>query len=602
MNNLTDNEKLIRRLAALTVATDQRSHRKTVLLGAGSSIAAGVPSWHKVCELIASKLHLKNTPQDNSIDLVKNYFAKNPSDSHERFLSLYPEISTFTPTSGHTHLAHLVRQGYISLILTTNWDPLVEIAMSKVLRPDQYRLLVRGETSDEQIAKSLRISPLPKIIKLHGDLSARLFHVTDSEMPKLSQELKRAIINLSSELFVVGSSLEDPDLINLITGDDIPAKIFYISPNSPKEGTAAHSVLRSNRHDIISGKEGTFDGFFTSLNLSVQRELISSGKWNGASLQKEIILALERGASTVSYNTVNQYVKDFARKIKARKPDLIAFIDDKLAPGGTEIARRLLDSNISLPPHIRVSIESDIMNRVVNRKAVVDESSGSDEAIRILLIDSVSFSGNTLKLASEIVSSRFPNADVELAALVVSSQLLERSRSGTEHWLKSLTYQLETDRHDIMFPWGSTFSTATINRTIGYVNPPRCVQIFRKPWGSGEIFVDEEYCSVRVLTVDAGQKLSFQRHLCRDELFVALDDETGFDISGHPFDDKPINEFDSRIESVSLEKGDYLLVPKGVWHRARALRNRARLLEIGLGSYDEINDIDRMFDDYGRCQ
>lgn len=136
---------------------------------------------------------------------------------------------------------------------------------------------------------------------------------------------------------------------------------------------------------------------------------------------------------------------------------------------------------------------------------------------------------------------------------------------------------------------------------IGFsVEPPRSVQIFRRPWGSGEIFVDQENCSVRVLTIDAGHKLSFQRHLCRDELFVALDDETGFDISGQDFGDDAVDQFDTRIESVALGRGDYLLVPRGIWHRARALRSRVRLLEIGLGIYDEDRDIERLLDEYGR--
>ena len=182
----------------------------------------------------------------------------------------------------------------------------------------------------------------------------------------------------------------------------------------------------------------------------------------------------------------------------------------------------------------------------------------------------------------------------------MSRQLIERSASKKEAWLSRVTYQLETDRHDITFPWGSTYSTAGLDREIGYLEPPRAVRIFRRPWGSGEIFVDQEGCSVRLLTVESGQRLSFQRHVCRDELFIALDDEAGFDISGHDFGDDEIEEFDGRIDSVALSRGDYLFVPKGVWHRARAPRTRVRLLEIGLGIYDEDEDIERLLDDYGR--
>jgi len=72
------------------------------------------------------------------------------------------------------------------------------------------------------------------------------------------------------------------------------------------------------------------------------------------------------------------------------------------------------------------------------------------------------------------------------------------------------------------------------------------------------------------------------------------------DVSGHDFGSEAIDEYDARIESVTLLEGDYLLVPYGVWHCIRASRSRVRLLEIAFGIYDEEFDIDRLIDQYGR--
>jgi mannose-6-phosphate isomerase-like protein (cupin superfamily) len=106
---------------------------------------------------------------------------------------------------------------------------------------------------------------------------------------------------------------------------------------------------------------------------------------------------------------------------------------------------------------------------------------------------------------------------------------------------------------------------------------------------------------VRLLTIEATRRLSFQRHLCRDELFVALDDNIGLDICAEELavDADP---YDEHVKSLILEKGDYVLIPRGVWHRTKASMDRVRLLEIGFGLYDQNYDIERRWDDYERAR
>ena len=114
---------------------------------------------------------------------------------------------------------------------------------------------------------------------------------------------------------------------------------------------------------------------------------------------------------------------------------------------------------------------------------------------------------------------------------------------------------------------------------------------------------DEKFCSVRILTIEADKCLSFQRHLCRDEFFVSIDENIGLEICGESLDD--CDQYGSfsdipYIKSLVLEKGDYILIPKGIWHRFKASKERVRLLEIGYGIYDQDNDIERKEDPYGR--
>jgi dTDP-4-dehydrorhamnose 3,5-epimerase-like enzyme len=82
---------------------------------------------------------------------------------------------------------------------------------------------------------------------------------------------------------------------------------------------------------------------------------------------------------------------------------------------------------------------------------------------------------------------------------------------------------------------------------------------------------------------------------------VALDDNIGLDICAEELDTNA-DQYDENVKSLILEKGDYVLIPRGVWHRTKASMDRVRLLEIGFGLYDQDHDIERRWDDYERAR
>ncbi|MEW5923592.1 MAG: cupin domain-containing protein, partial [Candidatus Zixiibacteriota bacterium] len=131
-----------------------------------------------------------------------------------------------------------------------------------------------------------------------------------------------------------------------------------------------------------------------------------------------------------------------------------------------------------------------------------------------------------------------------------------------------------------------TQSTADTNREFLLRDgSTRMVECKKRPWGNMEIFSENTISTVKLLTINAGQCLSKQRHYCRDELFIALDDNVGFQIEE---------------KRVVLEKGDYIIIPRGVTHRVSAYKNSARVLEVIYGFYDQIHDLERLEDKYGR--
>ncbi|MHC4334566.1 MAG: ElyC/SanA/YdcF family protein [Planctomycetota bacterium] len=111
-----------------------------------------------------------------------------------------------------------------------------------------------------------------------------------------------------------------------------------------------------------------------------------------------------------------------------------------------------------------------------------------------------------------------------------------------------------------------------------------------RPWGKYREFLLNAKGTVRILTVHPGQRMSEQRHMHRDELFIPLDDGLRIKI-------------DERW--IEPTKDTYLLIPRGQWHRivvADNIDQPVQVLEVAFGEYDQVGDIERRADDYGRAK
>ena len=108
-----------------------------------------------------------------------------------------------------------------------------------------------------------------------------------------------------------------------------------------------------------------------------------------------------------------------------------------------------------------------------------------------------------------------------------------------------------------------------------------------RPWGDFRSFCTNENVTVKVITVNPGQRLSLQTHAKRAELWTVLDDA--------PME---VTVGDRTWQAV---KDEMVWVPQGAVHRmANPGTSVARILEVGYGHFDE-NDIIRLEDDYARA-
>jgi len=106
----------------------------------------------------------------------------------------------------------------------------------------------------------------------------------------------------------------------------------------------------------------------------------------------------------------------------------------------------------------------------------------------------------------------------------------------------------------------------------------------KRPWGSFEKFNENVQCTVKLLHIKPGCRLSLQYHHQRKEFWKIVKGSASVQVQN--------------IEST-LEEGDDIIIPSGAKHRIQAHNSGCTVLEISYGSFDE-NDIVRIEDDYER--
>ena len=109
------------------------------------------------------------------------------------------------------------------------------------------------------------------------------------------------------------------------------------------------------------------------------------------------------------------------------------------------------------------------------------------------------------------------------------------------------------------------------------------MEIAVRPWGNFRTYVMNDKCTVKILHVNAGQKLSRQYHKKREELWIILDEGLVVEVG------------DKVLHPKKLEE---IRIPKGAIHRLSG-KGGGDVLEISFGSFDE-QDIVRLDDEYGR--
>lgn len=258
-----------------------------LLIGSGTSTGAGVPTgWGVIKDLVkkAAAAHgsaLGGEPSDGDIEA---WWAENGDGKELGYSGLLESLGPnqaarsalirgyFEPTTAereegkkvpgaaHNSIAKLVRDGYVRVILTTNFDPLLEQALDAAAVP--YQVL---STDIEIEGRTPLVHSRCTVVKIHGDYRSLLQRNTVDELAEYSPAVGALLEEVFENygLVVNGWSADwDRALVTALKSRRIRRYPLFWSTLTPL-GTSAKPVAEQQGATVISGY--TADEFFPDL-------------------------------------------------------------------------------------------------------------------------------------------------------------------------------------------------------------------------------------------------------------------------------------------------------------------------------------------------
>jgi len=116
--------------------------------------------------------------------------------------------------------------------------------------------------------------------------------------------------------------------------------------------------------------------------------------------------------------------------------------------------------------------------------------------------------------------------------------------------------------------------------------PPESDRRIPKPWGHEQIWTQTERYVGKLIVIEAGKRLSLQKHLRKDESILVISGRMRLSLETD----------DGTLEEIEMGPGDHRRIPTGRIHRFSAIE----LTELVEVSTPELDDVIRIEDDFGR--
>jgi hypothetical protein len=252
----------IRDIANLIRAKKEQNQKCVVLLGAGASMSSGVIATNTIMEGLLAQYG--QDLKDGSLrDRFDRLWSRSDENTREMFLRPYLDLK---PSSGYARLAKLLDEGYFDIVITFNFDQLLEKALNDAGCTDVL-VVVRGEMhSDAAVRQSLEmIQPRIKILKMHGGLKGGdTFLFSRLEMHKYPEEIEKLLQELTRrDIIVCGYAFEDICVARAFP--DEGGSIYSVNPGGPPSNLVPYLMKRHSTDWSIDQNSGRFDDFFGEL-------------------------------------------------------------------------------------------------------------------------------------------------------------------------------------------------------------------------------------------------------------------------------------------------------------------------------------------------
>jgi len=186
-----------------------------LFLGAGVSIGSGIPGGFGVIQILKEK-YPNRFKKDKNYGYAEAFRAALPGMKNRKERRRFFEnlCAGKSPDRAHYLVAHLFNHGIFSVVITTNFDHLLEAALS-----NYCRLNPRIYLYDMHIEPCEYADEYPKIIKLHGDFLFDDLANLEREMKnRLNENMKHKIQDYLCErgLVVVGYGGDDTSIMEFL--------------------------------------------------------------------------------------------------------------------------------------------------------------------------------------------------------------------------------------------------------------------------------------------------------------------------------------------------------------------------------------------------
>jgi hypothetical protein len=269
--------------AALALHNSPR--RYALLLGSGLSRDTGIRTAVEItddliCQMAGDRINRHQNPEDwykethgGVAPTFTGLFSElsKSGEDQEAVLKPYFELKDnegnfqkIEPTLAHEAIARLVKSGLISMIITTNFDPLLEEAIRNL---GIHPLVITKETDERKMEV---VGDQCRIVMVNGKYPNTKLELTPDDLASYDPKLTRYLDRIFSEygLLICGwSGIHDTGLVEILTEERTRRfAIFWCSRESPEKIPIA---IRSKLHLSTIGIRSASE-FFKDLESGIE--------------------------------------------------------------------------------------------------------------------------------------------------------------------------------------------------------------------------------------------------------------------------------------------------------------------------------------------